>query len=151
MFFAPGTEVYFIENNTKITRAVVVQSDREFSIIAFSHGGQTRLRNSRLYATPEEADAYLRKQRRLMAIAERVPAMPEPSETATEKTDALRDEPERAEAELSHEKAGPRPPRKTEPDHPAPRFAEGDDGQISFVSPIPELPPETRTPWSWLH
>lgn len=54
--------VYIIENHMHVRQAFVVCSDGGFTVIEFTDGSQTCLRNSRLYSTREQAEEELARQ-----------------------------------------------------------------------------------------
>lgn len=55
-----GDECYIIENNMRISLAIVLRSDGGFCIVKFNDRKGVRLRESRLYRTYEEAQVYVR-------------------------------------------------------------------------------------------
>lgn len=64
--FHPGNTIYFISNNTHIIRAIVLSVSGGLYTIMFpgvtnEATAAIRLKASRLYATEEEAEAYLPK------------------------------------------------------------------------------------------
>ena len=60
--FKPGDTVYLISSAHFIEEATVVMTISGFVTIRFTQrGGGTRVRESRLYATQEEAEATIKK------------------------------------------------------------------------------------------
>lgn len=57
---APGTHAYIVENGMRISRVIVLKSDRDFSLVAFDHKGHIRIRNSRLFPDKESAAETIR-------------------------------------------------------------------------------------------
>ncbi|MCU0079361.1 hypothetical protein [Extibacter muris] len=55
-----GDKCYIIENNMHIRPATVVRSGGGFCVIRFGSGKGIRIRESRLYRTPEEAAMHVR-------------------------------------------------------------------------------------------
>lgn len=55
----PGDECYIVENNMHIRPAVVMRISGGFCTVKFNGKG-VRLRESRLYRTPEEAGIHVR-------------------------------------------------------------------------------------------
>ena len=56
----PGDECYIIENNMHIRPAVVIRSSGGFCTLRLGNGKGIRVRESRLYRTPEEAEMHVR-------------------------------------------------------------------------------------------
>lgn len=54
-----GDTVYFLENNQTVREAVVVRKESGFSVLRYGSGKGTRLRDSRLFSTKEEAENAL--------------------------------------------------------------------------------------------
>lgn len=59
--FASGSEAYLVENGVKVNKVVVVRAIGEFCVVKFPNGGAIKVRQSRLFATPEEAIKKLEK------------------------------------------------------------------------------------------
>ena len=60
--YKQGDTVYFINCNGSVEEAIYVMYIAGFATIRFSNGsGGTRVRENRLYATREEAEAALKK------------------------------------------------------------------------------------------
>jgi len=63
--FKPGDTAYIIENNLNITRVQVRTFSGGFYLLRLSTtGGGTRLREDRLFATWEEAEAELKERKK---------------------------------------------------------------------------------------
>ncbi|KMZ52321.1 hypothetical protein [Dorea sp. D27] len=56
----PGDECYIVENNMHIRPATVVRSSGGFCTLRLGNGKGIRVRESRLYWTPEEAGMHVR-------------------------------------------------------------------------------------------
>ena len=54
-----GDTVYIIESNQSVREAMIINCSGGFCTIRFMNGGGIRLRESRLFATEEEAKAAL--------------------------------------------------------------------------------------------
>ena len=59
MNFKPNDTAYIIESNRLVRKVTIISFDGVFYTVRFEGKGGTRLRASRLYATPEEAEAML--------------------------------------------------------------------------------------------
>jgi hypothetical protein len=58
MYWKKGDICYFIENNVKVTKALVISIQGNFCTIKFN-GGAICLRNRRLYRSSEEAAEHI--------------------------------------------------------------------------------------------
>ena len=56
----PGDQCYIVENNMHIRPAVVVRSSGGFCTLRLGNEKGIRVRESRLYRTPEEAEMHVR-------------------------------------------------------------------------------------------
>jgi len=54
-----GQYVYIVENNKWVRKATVISHSGGFYTLGFLDGGMTRLRESRVFATEEEANAVI--------------------------------------------------------------------------------------------
>lgn len=59
--FASGSEAYLLENGVKVNKVFVVRTTGEFCVVKFPNGGATKVRQSRLFTTPEEALEELKR------------------------------------------------------------------------------------------
>lgn len=57
--FDRGQYVYIVENNRWVRKATVISHSGGFYTLGFLDGGMTRLRESRVFATEEEAKAEI--------------------------------------------------------------------------------------------
>lgn len=61
MKYNRGDECYIVENNRFVRRATVTQCSGGFCIIKFDEGGGTRLRETKLFSTEEDARMSITK------------------------------------------------------------------------------------------
>lgn len=61
--YLPGDTVYIVENASRVREATVVRSSGGFCLLRLFGGGETRLRETRLFRTAEEAEEYIRRIR----------------------------------------------------------------------------------------
>lgn len=57
-----GDTCYFIANNYRVVKAVVTSISGDFCVVKYDSGKGIRLRKSRLYKTPEEAQETIPAQ-----------------------------------------------------------------------------------------
>lgn len=61
--YLPGDTVYIVENASRVREATIVRSSGGFCLLRLSGGGGTRLRETRLFRTTEEAEESIRRLR----------------------------------------------------------------------------------------
>lgn len=64
MQFEVGSTVYIVESNRIVSEVTVVKRSGDFYTVRFGENGGIQVRGSRLYATQEDAEASLAKNKR---------------------------------------------------------------------------------------